>query len=148
MPSLTIPILADGALVTIIVSLSAPRQAALVDSGEQVPEPVMGHRGLIDTGASATVLDSKLLQNLGLMPTGSVLVHTPSTGSIPITMNEYDVALGIVMAKDKLLASEWTMPIIESDLSVQGIDALIGRDVLARGLMVYNGADGTATLAF
>lgn len=148
MPSLTVPILPDGALVTFLIAVSGPRQTTLIRAGEKVPEPVMGHRGLVDTGASATVIDSKLVQNLGLMPTGSVLVHTPSTGLSPILMNEYDVALGIAMNKDRLQICEWTMPIIEGDLSAQGIDALIGRDVLARGLMIYHGSGGTATLAF
>ena len=39
-------------------------------------------------------------------------------------------------------------PLIQAHLSNQGIDMLIGRDVLDDCLMVYNGPDGTFTLAF
>ncbi len=40
------------------------------------------------------------------------------------------------------------MPVIESQLSMQGIQALIGRDVLRQCLFVYNGEEDQFMLAF
>lgn len=99
MPSLTIPILPDGAFVTFIVAVTAARRTALASAGQAVPNPVVGMRGLIDTGASGTLIHTVLIQSLGLMPTGSVAIHMPTTGSTPMLLNSYDVALGIAMDK-------------------------------------------------
>lgn len=40
------------------------------------------------------------------------------------------------------------VPVIASDLSLQGIDALVGRDILARCLFVYDGPANMFSLAF
>jgi hypothetical protein len=44
--------------------------------------------------------------------------------------------------------ASWTIPVFESQLASQGIHALIGRDVLAGGLFVFNGRSGMLSLAF
>lgn len=41
-----------------------------------------------------------------------------------------------------------TIPVIETPLVRHGYIALIGRDVLARGIMVYSGATATINLSF
>jgi len=41
-----------------------------------------------------------------------------------------------------------TIPVIASELAIQGIDALIGRDILDQCLFAYNGSAKTFTLAF
>ncbi len=41
-----------------------------------------------------------------------------------------------------------TIPVIESQLLNQGFHALIGRDVLSSGMLVYNGKASTISLAF
>lgn len=148
MPSLTTPLQSGGALVTIVVGASGPRAVAMMNAGQPVPNPVIGMRGLIDTGASGTLVDTGLLQRLGLMPTGSIHAHTPSTGVKPVRLNQYDVSFGIAMDRNIVHVCQWTMPVIESDLSSQGLDALIGRDILARALMIYDGMQGRVTLAF
>jgi hypothetical protein len=40
------------------------------------------------------------------------------------------------------------IPVIEANLSQQGIQALIGRDVLGNGVLWYNGHAGILSLAF
>jgi hypothetical protein len=148
MPALTVPLLPAGALVRFVVAVSGPRHNALVASGQPVPAPVVGQLGLIDTGASGTLIDTQLIQSLGLMPTGSVLAHSPTTGTTPVSFNQYDVAFGIAMDHNMVHVCQWTMPIIEADLSGQNLDALIGRDILSRALLVYDGVQSRVTLAF
>jgi hypothetical protein len=102
-----------------------------------VPNPVRV-RGLIDTGASSTCIDSGSLQSariaspaasgasstcidsgslapLGLTPTGTISMMTPWTGATPHVCNQYDI---------------------------------IGRDILAQCLFVYDGQAGNFSLAF
>jgi hypothetical protein len=40
------------------------------------------------------------------------------------------------------------VPVIAADLAIQGIHALIGRDVLQDCILIYNGTVGEFTLAF
>ena len=40
------------------------------------------------------------------------------------------------------------IPVIESDLNAQGFQALLGRDVLDQGILIYDGHRRLLTLAF
>lgn len=106
-------------------------------------------RALIDTGASCTCVDPAKIAPLGLTPTGNIPILTPSTGSTPHFANQYDVALviGGPTASSAPHVVD-TVAITESHLAIQGIDALIGRDILKDCLLTYNGSTGLYTLAF
>ena len=41
-----------------------------------------------------------------------------------------------------------TIPVVEADLSAHTIQALIGRDILARCMFFYNGPMGTISLSY
>ena len=103
---------------------------------------------LVDTGASNTVIDAGLIAPLGLSPTGAVMCHTPSTGQSAIPFNQYDVMLfipGVGSTPGWVIGA---LPIMESDLSAQGIQGLIGRDVLDLSVLIYNGPAKHFTLAY
>jgi len=144
-PHLTIQISPGGPILDIQVGVSQARAQALQRAGRTVPNPIQ-IRGLVDTGASCTCIDPAVLQSLGLSPTGLVPMHTPSTGNQPHNMNLYDVSL--ILMHPALTLSLGNMAVGESQLSIQGIQALIGRDVLRRCLLVYDGQTGIFTLAF
>jgi len=40
------------------------------------------------------------------------------------------------------------IPVIESDLKSQGIEALLGRNILEQGILIYDGRRRLLTLAF
>jgi len=63
-------------------------------------------------------------------------------------MDQYDVGLAIFGRREDPPLIHRTIPVIGTDLSAQGIDALVGRDVLKDCVLVYNGGTGTFTLAF
>ncbi len=105
-------------------------------------------RALIDTGATGTVIDFAVIKALGIVPTGQVLIHTPSTGGTPHACGQYDVALALLMGPSQVHVISPAIPVIESNLAQQGIQALLGRDILSGGALWYNGQAGTLSVAF
>lgn len=148
MPSISVSFAPNGPIVQVMVGVSIPREDAMRKAGVAVPAPVLG-TFLIDTGASNTCIDPKLMAPLPIMPSGAVAMQTPSTNGVPVMCNQYDVTIFIPSggsgARGFLIPA---LPIIEASLSTQGISGLIGRDVLDRCVMVYNGSLKTLTLSY
>jgi hypothetical protein len=138
---------AAGPIINAIVSVSGPRILALQKAGQPVP-PSIPVRALIDTGASSTCIDSSLVGPLGITPTGTIPIHTPTTGGVPHVANQYDVGLMIPGGPTDPPLVQITLPVTDHALAVQGIQALIGRDVLAQCLLSYNGVMRLFTLAY
>jgi predicted aspartyl protease len=139
---------ANGPVLTVVIGVSVARADALVAAGESIPTGIRA-RALIDTGASCTCVDPSILGSLRLTPTGTVSVHTPSTGGAAHLAEQYDVSLIIPGAGTHhvpLVIS--AVPVMAANLSLQGVDALIGRDVLRECILIYNGSSGTFTIAF
>ncbi len=145
MPHFTLQFQAGAPQVAFYIGVSQPREQALKNAGVTVPQPIVIH-GLVDTGASNTAVDPVIIQQLGLSPTGSMSIFTPSTGETPAQANTFDVSIRIPVAT--MTFSVGALQVFESALSVQGIQALIGRDVLANRLMVYDGRANIFSLAF
>ena len=146
MPSLTGLIEPDGPVVRLWVNVSSPRAAAMKAANQPVPTSVL-IREIIDTGASATVIDEDTILGLGLIPTGSVHIHTPSTGSTPQVCNQYDVSLWYYVPPSNHLLTA-ALAIIATDLTSQNIQALIGRDLLSRCTLIYNGPQNSFLMSF
>ncbi len=116
-----------------VAGVSHARRSALQAASLVVPNPIQ-IRGLVDTGAGGTSVDPSVLTSLGLTPTGSVTVNTPSTGSQPHTADQYDVSLAIPSSSPShapLFVPN--MPVLCAELfAAQGFHALIGRDIPRR----------------
>jgi hypothetical protein len=137
-----------GPVVPVGVAVSQARREALLAAGQDVP-PAASVRALVDTGASCTCVDPAVLKALSLSARGSVSVHTPSTGSAAHLADEYDVSLVVPGAgTHHVPLTIDAVPVIAADLAVQGIHAIIGRDVLQDCILIYNGTVGEFTLAF
>jgi hypothetical protein len=147
MPILTLPLEPDGPIISVGFVVSAPRQMALERAKLPVPKPVIV-RGLIDTGASCTCVDSTVIQRLQLVPSGTVPVHTPSTSGTPHICSQFDIGIGLLMDNGQVHSPGLVIPVIESDLGSQGIQALLGRNLLEQGILIYDGRRRLLTLAF
>ena len=152
MPIIALPIDPDGAFVQVCVHLSAPKIQALQQAKQPLPPPVVA-KGLIDTGATCTAIDTTIVQKLGLAPTGMVPIVTPSTGAAPHLANQYDVSVSFTHSPGLGLPPtvhpiHFVLAVIEANLLAQGFEALIGRDILERCLLVYNGTTKQFSLSY
>lgn len=157
MPSVNLPIdPAGGPILTAVVLASAPRLHALQKAGQPAPSPQTG-RFLVDTGASGTVVDPALITALGLTPKNFRPVATPTTGRAPQMRPVYDVQMLLmpsVTPRSVQLGPPGIMPhlraldVLACEMRHQGIDGLIGRDVLENVVLVYNGHTASYTLAW
>ncbi len=145
MPHLTLPLDSAGGVIPLLVGVTRQREAALIAAKRPVPSRIQ-IRGMIDTGASATAIDPAIVAPLGLTPTGSMSVHTPSTQGQATTLLTYDVWLGVHHASSSLIRP--STPVLCTHLAASGIDALLGRDFMSQCLLLYDGAAKTFTLAF
>ncbi len=137
---------AGGPQLQLYVGVSHPRGQALLQAGQTIPQLRL-IRGLVDTGASTTAIDPTVIQGLGLSPTGSMPIVTPSTGPTPVQVNTFDVGIAIPIISGQTFTLG-AVQVFESSLNVQGIQALIGRDVLTNCLFVYDGRAKIFSLAF
>jgi hypothetical protein len=139
MPILSDVLTAEGALVDLLVGLSAATIHALRTAGRPVPSP-LPVRALIDTGADMTCVDRNVLQGLPLAWGGMALANVPTHGGITIAA-QHEVTLTIVHPSgnpsDDLI--EPNLYVLELPLASLGFQALIGRDVLARCCFRYDG---------
>lgn len=147
MPSLNVQIGPSGPLVIAHIGVSIPRQAALKAAGLPIPATVQG-QFLIDSGASSSCVDAGLISKLGLTPTGSVNIHTPSTNGVTHACNQYDIMMFVPNTGATTGCFVEALGIFETNLSSQGIDGLIGRDLLDRWTCVYNGTVGIFTICY
>jgi hypothetical protein len=133
-------------LLIATIGVSMPRMQAIIAANGTVPTPITG-TFLIDTGASGTCVDDTFIAQLGLQPTGTVPIMTPSTGAGLHHCDQFDVSMFIPGGNSAghLIPA---LPIIATHLKNQGIDGLIGRDVLDSCTFIYNGTAKFFTLAY
>lgn len=146
MPSINLNIQPGGPIIGIFVGVSNPRFSALTAANLTPPTPVLGNF-LIDTGASSTCIDPDLITGLGIHPTGKTGIQTPSTQpGATHYCDQYDVSLFIPDGTSGHFVP--ALPVITTHLRTQGIDGLLGRDVLKNCVLIYNGTASMITLSY
>jgi len=140
MPSFTLQLpnlQALGPVVDMSVWVGSPVENALRRAGSPVP---LSARGMIDTGATASVIQPAIASSLGLEPVGRVSISTPSSASVPC----YQYVVRLMLPNNVVVETL----AIEAPLQGQQVQCLIGRDVLAHGVLVYTGYVNQFTLSF
>ncbi|HMP03724.1 MAG TPA: hypothetical protein PKD86_15295 [Gemmatales bacterium] len=137
MAVLRIPLSPAGPIVPLQITVGASRRQALLKAGQPVPPPIQ-LAGLLHTGASMTVIDRQLLRRLGLSPTGAVKFKASAQGMSAEISNAYDVGLSLVVggSTHRLLDP---LAVLEGGFSQPEFQALLGRDVLGRLRIEYDG---------
>jgi hypothetical protein len=133
--------------VSVFVAVRKDEADQLKAAGLPVPDPVVG-RFLIDTGASHTNMDDEIAAKLKIKPVDFVSVHTPSTNGVPVQVPVYAVDLIMPGRPGKPMHIVRSAFVSCSHFKSQGIDGLIGRDVLSEIVLIYDGPGQTCTLSY
>lgn len=93
-----------------------------------------------DTGATGTCISKQLVSKLNLLPIGKINVQTPSGIGI---MNQYMVNL---ILNNEVRFRNWV--VMDSEIGNQGIDVLIGMDIISKGDFAISNYDGKTQFSF
>jgi hypothetical protein len=146
------PVDAEGAVLSVEIGLAAANVQQLRQAGKPVPPP-RTVRALIDTGTDATCVDPQVLAPLiaaaNLQPNRFLFSHMPAAGGMS-PVSEYDVSLTLLHPSGNPRAHRIfrNHPVLEQSLGPLPYQALLGRDVLASCLLIYDGPSASFTLAF
>lgn len=148
MPTLSSRLEPAGAVVDLEIGWSAggvrTQRAAL----RPVP-PSIHARGLIDSGAEASCVDSRLINALGLSLLSYKLVNLAAAGGITVGA-EYEVGVAIKHPSGDV-RRDFIVPdltVIELPLRGLGLDVLLGRDVLGLCRFLYDGPKNRFRLTY
>lgn len=133
-------------LVEFYVTIGTTLAETFRDDGRPIPGPIYV-KALVDTGAMGSHVDLSLLSSLGLDLEGEIDVYTASTGAVPEKMNTYTIDLHLAGDKPGCIARD--LEVIGSNrLAGLKVGMLLGRDILDRCLLVYDGPHRRFTLAY
>ena len=99
--------------------------------------PIYTGVGLIDTGASISAIDVSVAKSLNLISRDIIPILTPSGIKNHYT---YDVEF---MLPQTLGFKKFSLDVTGCELAKQGIQVLIGRDVLKECTFIFNGTTNT-----
>jgi hypothetical protein len=136
----------SGAVVELLIGVNEARREVLLRSGFPVPARVRV-LAQIDTGTEFSAVDSSILARLDVRPIDSILVRTPDTTTEPRAFQQY--AVSIALASDTLEMFLTSVEVLGCAFAPdEGIQAMLGRDVLEHCLFFYDGPRRTFSLAF
>ena len=132
---------AEGPTVPILVNLPADLVAALRKEGHSVPDGISG-QALLDTGSDSFAVDSSVVEHLGSKPVDSLRVK----GAVGPAMEQLVHPFSLSFPTTNLPA----LPIafcVSLPLKELGIVAVLGRQLLKKYALIYNGPAGHITIA-
>lgn len=133
-------------IVDLYVTIGTTLAASFREAGRPVPGP-LSIKALVDTGAIRSHVDLSLLDHLGLKATADIETYTASTGTTPERVGLYRIDLHLAGTQLGMIARD--LEVVGSDkLAGLKVGMLLGRDILDRCLLVYDGPHRRFTLAY
>ena len=133
-----------GPVLPVEVAIPSALSKYLASHSQHIPSPVAGF-ALIDTGATRSCADTSVIAALGVNPIGVTFLGTASGRS---QHNLYPAKFSFPAIKFEVeFGSVVGVNLAQQSVGGRQIIALIGRDVLAQCLLVYNGPKGSFSLA-
>jgi len=142
MPSVTLNpenLESEGPILEVHFLIPSELEKKFIEEKKPIPEPVI-IKSLIDTGASACVIQKEIPEKLGLEPMGVIKINTPSSKEHEC----YQYFIRMVIPSHNLI---YEGAFIAAPLEGQNISCLIGRDVLKSGILIYIGYANQFTLS-
>ena len=128
-----------GPIIEVTVVPAQPVAELLRKEGKSIPSIKV--IALIDTGASSTCLSKEIVDELNLIPFDAQIVHTAGGETEQLF---YDIGIILPISQSNTLSIQAPC----ADLTGQPFQVLIGRDILNRCTMFYNGPDNSFTLHY
>lgn len=130
-----------GPQLTITVGPSIPERKAAEKAGRRLlePQPV---RALIDTGARRTVITPDTAGRCGLVQVSVTKLFVVGGGEVEGPVYSAQLAF-----PDSPLANWPAIEIVGADLHHPEIECLIGRDILRRWIVEYDGPSGQLVIS-
>ncbi|MGI0055120.1 MAG: retroviral-like aspartic protease family protein [Thermoplasmata archaeon] len=129
-----------GPQVGVLIEIPEALAKLLAEAGKPAPTPVTG-MALIDTGATSSAVDTSVVATPGINPVGTAQVGTAggtvSQPVYPIRIQLQGVGLTINFSR-----------VTGALLKDMGLVALLGRDMLSRMTLYYDGPNSEYTLAY
>jgi hypothetical protein len=143
-----------GARIQVQFSVNRATLMLLRHRNQPVPQPIIV-TAIIDTGAERTCIDPMVARNANLTVYGFGLSAAPGTTAKPLPQLGGATANAVYQSTLTIIHPQKHSDLVLPELTVGslplasfGIEAVIGRDVLASCVLVYNGTTGSATLAY
>jgi hypothetical protein len=126
------------------VSIPTALAQVLAAQNQVAPPPATGI-ALIDTGATRSCVDSKIISQLGVNPIG---VITTGTAGGPVQQSLFPARFrfpgeGLDLEFSSVIGAD----LAGQNIAGRNIIVLVGRDVLSHCQLIYNGPGGFFTLA-
>ena len=131
---------ARGPVLQVSVTIISSVAEQVIQQGATLPSPISG-LALIDTGATTTCIDDEIAQQIGAPVIDVVKMNSASHANTDA--NIYPVHLEIAGFNIHINAQRC----MGAALQPHGLIMLIGRDVLAKCTLFYNGVSGQFTLS-
>jgi hypothetical protein len=110
------------------------------DASSGSPQPTTNkYYGVWDTGASRTVISSKVVGDLGLKPTGKAITHT-ANGTTEASTYFINIVLPNKSGISGLRVTEGKLP--------SGVDVLVGMDIISTGDFSITNTEGKTCISF
>lgn len=137
-----------GATLELLIGVNLLRRDALRRVNLPVPERIRVV-AQIDTGTALSAMDRRVLTGLDLTPTNEMRVRTPTSAEQePSRFDQYVVSIGIDSGEG-IEALFDNIEVLGTFFAPdEGIQGMLGRDVLEHCLLVYNGPRKGFSLAF
>jgi hypothetical protein len=146
-PYVTRDLTRHGAVLDILVGVHMARRDRLRNAGFPVPSRIRVP-AQIDTGTEFSTIDIRILANLQINPIDEIEVRTPSPADGPQRFDLYPVSLSL----DHAEGIELIVPTVQVlgcwFTEDEGIQAMLGRDVLQHCLFFLDGKAGVFSLAY
>jgi hypothetical protein len=143
--TLTIP---DGPVITVRIAPTRKDMAYRRRTGQPLPA-LQEVVALIDTGAEISCIDPAVASRLQLSPKQFGMTNVPAVGGIGYSsFFEVELSIPHATARPSQFLVIPDLDVAEVDLTAFGYDAVIGRDVLAYCVLVYDGPVGAFVLTY
>ena len=96
-------------------------------------------QGIIDTGATASVISRNIAKNLNAIPQTFTKVHTASEQNVITPLYEADIEIGESVNMVGLM--------VTSGALLEGSECLIGMDILSKGDLAVTNFDGKTCIS-